>query len=91
MKAIRNRTLGPLRVPLRRGKFLHLGPGQTGHVTDDALRGRAVTRLIESGAIEVAGEEGQPSEFTDVASRPREFAHGHVHPTMVFPAGNRGG
>jgi len=91
MKAIRNKTLGPLRISLGGGKFLHLGPGQNGHVADDALHLAAVTRLIETGAIAVEGEEGPPTEFGEAGRLPREFAHGHVHPTKVFPSGNRGG
>ena len=91
MKAIRNTTLEPLRVPLGGGKVLHLGPGQTGHVADDALQSPAVRRLIESGAVAPAGEEGHPGEFAEGQELPREFAHGHVHGNKVFPSGNRGG
>jgi hypothetical protein len=91
MKAIRNTTPAPLRVPLRSGKFLHLGPGQSGHIADEALRAPAVARLVESGVLEVAGEEGRPPEFSEAGRLPREFAHGHTHATKVFPSGNRGG
>ena len=91
MKAIHNKTMEPLRVPLGGGKVLHLGPGQRGHVADDALQSRGVRRLIDSGAIAVEGEEGRPGEFTADRDLPREFAHGHVHGSKVFPSGNRGG
>jgi len=91
MKAIHNTTQEPLRVSLGGGKVLHLGPGQTGHVADDALQSRGLRRLIESGAIALAGEEGRPGEFSDSQGLPREFAHGHVHGSKVFPSGNRGG
>jgi hypothetical protein len=91
MKAIHNKTLEPLRVPLGGEKVLHLGPGQRGHVADDALHSRGLRRLIESGAISVEGEEGRPGEFGENQSLPREFAHGHVHGNKVFPSGNRGG
>ena len=91
MKAIHNTTLAPLRVPLGGGSVLHLGPGQTGHVADDALKTRGLARLIASGAIAVAGDEGHPGEFAEGQNLPRENAHGHVHGNKVFPSGNRGG
>jgi hypothetical protein len=91
MKAIHNKTLEPLRVPLGGGKVLHLGPGQTGQVADDALQSARVRRLIEAGAIAVEGEEGRPGEFADDRGLPREISHGHVHGNKVFPSGNRGG
>jgi hypothetical protein len=91
MKAIHNKSLEPLRIPLGGGKVLHLGPGQRGHVADDALHSRGVRRLIESDVISVEGEEGHLGEFAGDRGLPREFAHGHVHGNKVFPSGNRGG
>jgi hypothetical protein len=91
MKTIHNTTREPLRLPLGGGRVLHLGPGQTGHVADEALLTRGLDRLIQSGAIAVSGGEGHPGEFTATEGAPREFAHGHVHGGKVFPSGNRGG
>jgi hypothetical protein len=91
MKAIHNKTLEPLRVPLGGDKVLHLGPGQRGHIADDALQSRGVRRLIDSGAVSVEGEEAHPEDSGKQHTLPREFAHGHVHGNKVFPSGNRGG
>ena len=91
MKAIHNKTKEPLRVPLGGGKLLHLGPGQKGHVADDALRSAGLSRLIASGAIAVEGEEDRPGDFASERGLPRESPHGHVHGNKVFPSGNRGG
>ena len=91
MKAIRNTTQEPLRVPLGGGRVLHLGPGQTGQIADEALKSRGVRRLIDAGAVTVAGGEERPGEFAGDQGAPREFSQGHVHPTKIFPSGNRGG
>ena len=91
MKTIHNTTQGPLRIALGGGSVLHLGPGQTGHIADDAVQSRGVRRLIESGAVTVGGEEGRAGDFSENQGLPREFAHGHVHGNKVFPSGNRGG
>ena len=91
MKTIHNKTLEPLRVPLGGDRVLHLGPGQRGHIADDAVQSKGVRRLIESGAVTVEGEDVRASEFGEGQGAPREFAHGHVHENKVFPSGNRGG
>jgi hypothetical protein len=90
MKQIRNTTRAPLRVPLGGGRVLHLGPGQTGNVADDAPQLPAVRSMIEEGKLEVLGAEGASVESAE-GGAPREFAHGHGHPTRIFPKGNRGG
>jgi hypothetical protein len=91
MKTIQNTTPGPLRIALGGGKILHLGPSQSGNVADDALRAKGLRRLIESGAVKVAGEEERTDGFAEAQGGPREFAQGHTHPTKIFPTGNRGG
>jgi hypothetical protein len=89
MKTVRNQTQAPLRVPLGGGRVLHLGPGQTGQIADDALEGKGVKRLLESGAIAVGGASGRPGDFGDDHGTPRERAHGHTHANKVFPSGDR--
>ena len=91
MKAIHNKTLEPLRVPLRGDRVLHLGPGQRAHIADDALQSPGLRRLIEAGTISVEGEERHAGSFGESHDQPKESAHGHVHGNKVFPSGNRGG
>lgn len=91
MKVIRNTTQAPLRVPLGGGRVLHLGPGQSGSVADDAPQSPAIARLIKARKLELVGAEGASPEAAASDGAPREFAHGHSHPTRVFPKGNRGG
>jgi hypothetical protein len=91
MKVIRNTTQAPLRVPLGGDRFLHLGPGQSGNVADDAPQAPAMARMIKSKDLELVGA-GDESVETDAAGRtPREIAHGHGQPSRIFPRGNRGG
>lgn len=91
MKVIRNTTRAPMRVPLGGGRFLHLGPGQSGSVSDDAPGLPAIARKIEAGELELVGAEDGHVESGPSAGSPREFAHGHGHPTRIPPKGNRGG
>lgn len=90
MKIIRNATQRPLRVPLPRGKFLHLGPKQTGKVSGD-LEHPPLKKLIEAGEIEVVGEgrheeTGSPAPAAESA---RGTTHGHTPTRIVHPSGDR--
>lgn len=53
-KSIRNTTAGALRVPLPRGKALHLGPHQEGHISHHDLDHPPLKKLIDAGTIEIA-------------------------------------
>lgn len=91
MKVVRNATQAPLRVPLGRGRFLHLGPGQSGNVADDAPEVPAMAKLIKARKLKVLGDGEEALETVAAGGTPREFAQGHSHPTRIFPKGNRGG
>jgi hypothetical protein len=91
MKVIRNRTQAPLRVPLGAGRVLHLGPGQSASVADDAPQAPAMARMIKARKLELVGTEDASVDTVAAGGTPREFAHGHSHPTRIFPKGNRGG
>ncbi|HEX6852220.1 MAG TPA: hypothetical protein VF139_12535 [Candidatus Polarisedimenticolaceae bacterium] len=91
MKVVRNKTRTPLRVPLGRGRFLHLGPGQTGQVGDDAPEVPALKRMVKLKKLELLGDEDEAFETAAAGGPPREFAQGHAQPTRIFPKGNRGG
>ena len=91
MKLVRNQTSLPIRVPLGRGKFLHLGPGQTGQVADEAPKLPAVAKLIKGKKLKVEGAEEDDLELVGAGAAPRTSSHGHVPPTRIAPRGNRGG
>ena len=87
MHAILNKTQRPLRIALHRGKVLHLGPGKTGQVGDDALELPAVRRLIDEGTIEIVAHERSGSSAT--RETVVESTHGHHPPTHIAPKGDR--
>jgi hypothetical protein len=91
MKVIRNTTHAPLRVPLGAGRVLHLGPGQSGSVADDAPQVPAMARMIKAKKLELVGAGEESVEAAAAGRTPREVAHGHAHPSRIFPRGNRGG
>jgi len=91
MKVIRNATRAPLRVPLGGGRILHLGPGQSGSVADDAPESPAMAKLIKARKLAIVGAEGASVETVASGATPREIAHGHGQPTRIAPRGNRGG
>lgn len=78
MKTVVNKTKGPLKVPLPRGKSLRLGPNKTGQIADSAADHAAVKKLVEAGKIEIF-DGGDTSRGTggDGAS-PHESTHGHA-------------
>ena len=90
MKVILNATHDPLRVPLGAGRVLHLGPGQSGNVADDAPKTPAIARMIKAKKLKVVGADDASVEPVGVEGAPRASAHGHTHPSHVFPRGNRG-
>lgn len=58
---VRNETTGPLRIPLGRGKVLHLGPGKSGHVLAPATERPAFIKMVERGEISVRSEADDPN------------------------------
>ncbi len=92
MKSIHNNTQEPLRISLGGGKVLHLNPGQTGQIADDATDSPSVKKLLKSKKIVLEGGDAHADSGGHEHGAPRELAHGHAHSTnKVFPSGNRGG
>jgi hypothetical protein len=89
MKAVRNKTNEPIKIPLEGGKVLHLGPRKTGQISDGALERAAVRKLIEVGTLEVADAEGGFGPGDTSGTSVHESTHGHPQPTQVMPKGNR--
>ena len=77
MKTINNKTKKPLSVPLPRGKKLHLGPGKTGQIADNASEFPAVKKLIEAGEIEIIAEGAEAAEIASGAAPGKGWMPGH--------------
>lgn len=63
--SIVNRTPGALKVPLRHGKVLRLGPNQTGHISHHDVDHPPLKKLIDAGTAELTGvaeSDGVPTQ-----------------------------
>jgi len=89
VKTVRNKTHGPLKVPLPRNKFLRLGPNTTGQIRDDDAERPAVKRMLDAGEIEIvaAGAHGSGASGHEAAA-PRAGRSGGGA-TRVHRSGDR--
>ena len=90
MKTVVNKTRAPLRVPLPRGKSLHLGPSKTGQIADGAEEHPGVKKLVDAGKIEIfEGGESRRISMGE-ASAPHEATHGQGPSSFRQQKGDRG-
>ena len=71
MKIIKNKTNRPLRVPLPRGKTIHLGPGKSGQISTEAAEHAGLKKLIEAGEIDLFDEESAAGDMAGDGQRGR--------------------
>ena len=80
LKTIQNKTARPMRVPLPRGKTIHLGPHKTGEIADRASEHPPLVKLVEAGDLEIIGEgasQADPRKASlDTATIPSQGRHG---------------
>ena len=89
MKTIVNKTHAPLRVPLPRGKVLHLGPLQSGEISHKVLDHEPLKRMIEAGEIEIQGDGSGVEAPHERAKSPHPETRGHHPPTNAPVKGDR--
>ena len=77
MKTVKNKTQRPLRVPLPRGKAVHLGPGKSGQITTEAAEHPGLKKLVEAGEIEVFDEGAGAGGSGGGGPQGRGMAQGH--------------
>lgn len=76
MKAIVNKTHDPLKIPLPKGKFLHLGPLKSGHISDHDDDHPPLQKLVEAGQIEIFDENENEAIPPSTAHGKPPFEHG---------------
>ena len=91
MKTITNKTHRPLRVPLPRGKVLHLGPNATGEVSHKQLDHPPFKALVEAGEIEILGDGESIGSASASGGSPNPETRGHHARPGSQVRGNRGG
>lgn len=82
MREIRNTQNRPIRVPLPGGKRLHLNPGKTAQVSDQALKHSGLQSLIDEGLIELLGKGAHGEGLTATgasAANPNGHARSSFH------------
>jgi len=77
MKSIRNKTQRPIRVPLPRGKKLHLGPGKVSEIATPAADHPPLKALVDAGDLEILadGERHVDSSTSSAGGRASTQAH----------------
>lgn len=59
MKSVLNKLTRPIKVPLPRGRTLHLGPKQTGQIAVHAVDHEPLQRLVKEGALEILDDNDE--------------------------------
>lgn len=89
MKTIRNTTTHPIKVPLPRGKVLHLGPRKNGEIAANAVDHPPLVKLVEAGEIEIVGEGHHPDPQKPASDPTHASTHGHNPVTGSHQYGDR--
>ncbi len=89
MKTVTNKTRTPLKIPLPRGKSLHLGPGKTGQLRDDAAAHPGIKKLVEAGSIEIFDGGKTDAGATGTAAAPHTASRGFAKSGAKSRTGDR--
>jgi hypothetical protein len=89
MKTIKNKTNKPIRVPLPRGKTVHLGPAKSGQITTEAAEHPALKKMIEAGEIEVIDDGGADATSGMGGAGGSGARHGHGGSGVMRRSGDR--
>ncbi len=76
MKTVTNKTRAPLKVPLPRGKSLHLGPGKSGQIRDEDADHASLKKLVDNGKLEVVEGGQHEASVTGGTGAPHQATQG---------------
>jgi len=76
MKTVINKTRAPLRVPLPRGKSLHIGPAKSGQIRDEDADHPGLKKLVEAGKLEIVEGGQAEAGLAGGTTAPHEATHG---------------
>jgi hypothetical protein len=89
MKTVVNKTRKPIKIPLPQGKALHLGPGKTGQVRDDAVERTALKKLIDAGEVQIVEGGELDKAATGGTASPHRVSQGHGKSSFRQKTGDR--
>lgn len=89
VKTIRNKTHAPVRVPLPRGKVLHLGPDQEGQIAHTDVDHAPLQELVTKEVLEVVDDQSAAATAHEQDKGPHAETHGHHPPTGSPVRGDR--
>lgn len=89
VKTIRNKTHAPIRVPLPRGKVLHLGPDSEGQIAHTDVDHEPLQKLVGDGILEVVDDQEVAAKAHEHEKGPHADTHGHHPPTGSAVRGDR--
>ncbi len=76
MKTVTNKTRAPLKVPLPRGKSLHLGPGKSGQIRDEDADHASLKKLVEAASSRSSRAASTRPASPAARELPHEATHG---------------
>jgi hypothetical protein len=89
MKTIVNKTSSPIRVPLPRGKVLHLGPRASAQISHKDIDHEPFKKLVEAGSLEIQESVQRARGGHDHSRGPHESTHGFHPPGSQQGKGDR--
>jgi hypothetical protein len=89
VKTIRNKTHAPVRVPLPRGKVLHLGPAQEGQIAHTDVDHAPLQELVANNVLAIVDDQSAAAAAHEHEKGAHADTHGHHPPTGSPVRGDR--
>jgi hypothetical protein len=89
MKTISNKTHKPLSVPLPGGKKLHLPPGKSGQIADNAVDHPQLKKMLDAGDIAIVGAGHGGAEGAEGGAKAPTHTQAHTPQSGGRRSGDR--